>query len=72
MQEITLTEALYVPLGQYIQSATLRKDITGQLKGPIPLFWNMRADSSLVANTPGCPDSLGWLDGSSETQADGH
>ena len=30
------------------------------------------ADSSLVANTPGCPDSLGWLDGSSETQADGH
>jgi peptide/nickel transport system substrate-binding protein len=41
MQEITLTEALYVPLGQYFQSAGFRKNITGQLKGPIPLFWNV-------------------------------
>ena len=41
MQEITFTEALYVPLGQYFQSAAFRKNITGQLKGPIPLFWNV-------------------------------
>eukprot|EP01037_Dinobryon_pediforme_P012017 gene12017-12107_t len=41
MQEITFTEALYVPLGQYFQSAGFRKNITGQLKGPIPLFWNV-------------------------------
>jgi peptide/nickel transport system substrate-binding protein len=41
MQEITFTEALYVPLGQYFQSAGFRRNITGQLKGPIPLFWNV-------------------------------
>lgn len=41
MQEIAFTEALYVPLGQYFQSAAFRKNVTGQLKGPIPLFWNV-------------------------------
>jgi peptide/nickel transport system substrate-binding protein len=41
MQEITFTEALYAPLGQYFQSAGFRNTLKGQLKGPIPLFWNV-------------------------------
>lgn len=41
IQQIAFTEALYVPLGQYFQSAGFRRSITGQLKGPIPLFWNV-------------------------------
>ena len=41
IQEIALREALYVPLGQYFQSAGFRRNVTGQLKGPIPLFWNV-------------------------------
>jgi peptide/nickel transport system substrate-binding protein len=36
-----LTQAPYVPLGQYFQSGAWRKTITGQLKGPVPLFWNV-------------------------------
>jgi peptide/nickel transport system substrate-binding protein len=36
-----LTQAPYVPLGQYFQSAAWRKTITGHLKGPVPLFWNV-------------------------------
>jgi peptide/nickel transport system substrate-binding protein len=34
-----LTEAMFVPLGQYFQSAAWRSNITGQLKGQPPLFW---------------------------------
>lgn len=41
IQEIALTEAFYVPLGQYFQSAAFRRTVTGQLKGPIPLLWNV-------------------------------
>jgi hypothetical protein len=32
----------------------------------------LKANSNSAANTPGRPDSLGWLDGSSKAQADGH
>ncbi len=41
MQQITLAEALYVPLGRYFQSAAFGRGVTGQLKGPLPLFWNV-------------------------------
>jgi len=41
MQQIVLTEAFYVPLGQYFQSAAFGRNISGHLKGPIPLFWNV-------------------------------
>jgi peptide/nickel transport system substrate-binding protein len=37
-----LTEALYVPLGQYFQSAAWRSNVTGQLKAQPPLFWNVQ------------------------------
>ena len=42
IQTEALTEAMYVPLGQYFQSAAWRANITGQLKGQPPLFWNVR------------------------------
>ena len=64
-----------------IGQAEVLDDLLAGQQAKIDLVFNLqidddvlfrRADSSLVANTPGCPDSLGWLDGSSETQADGH
>jgi peptide/nickel transport system substrate-binding protein len=41
MQTEAFTSALYVPLGQYFQSAAYRRNVTGVLKGPLPLFWNV-------------------------------
>ena len=35
-----LSDAPYVPLGQYLLSAAWRKNLTGFLKGPPPIFWN--------------------------------
>jgi len=32
----------YIPLGQYIPSGAWRDTITGQLRGPVPVFWNVR------------------------------
>ena len=42
IQMEALTEALYVPLGQYFQSAAWRTSLTGHLKGQPPLFWNVK------------------------------
>jgi peptide/nickel transport system substrate-binding protein len=41
IQDEAFTEALYVPLGQYFQSAAWRSNISGFLKGPVPIFWNV-------------------------------
>jgi peptide/nickel transport system substrate-binding protein len=41
IQDEAFTEALYVPLGQYFQSAAWRSNISGFLKGPVPVFWNV-------------------------------
>ncbi len=41
IQEVAFTEAMFVPLGQYFQSAAWRSNITGHLKGPVPVFWNI-------------------------------
>jgi peptide/nickel transport system substrate-binding protein len=41
MQQETFTDALFVPLGQYFQSAAWRSNISGHLKGQPPLFWNV-------------------------------
>ena len=32
----------YIPLGQYIQSTAWRSNLTGLLRGPAPVFWNVR------------------------------
>jgi peptide/nickel transport system substrate-binding protein len=42
IQQDVFTQALYVPLGQYFQSAAWRKNITGHLPGPVPVFWNVQ------------------------------
>jgi peptide/nickel transport system substrate-binding protein len=31
----------YIPLGQYLTSGAWRNNITGQLRGPAPVFWNV-------------------------------
>lgn len=31
----------YIPLGQYIPAGAWRSNITGQLRGPAPVFWNV-------------------------------
>ena len=41
IQRQAFTEAMFVPLGQYFQSAAWRTTISGHLKGQPPLFWNI-------------------------------
>ena len=41
IQDEVLTYAPYVPLGQYFPSTAWRKTVTGHLKGPVPVFWNI-------------------------------
>ncbi len=41
LQDEVFTEVPYVPLGQYFQSAAWRKNVSGFLKGPVPIFWNV-------------------------------
>ena len=41
IQREAFTDAMFVPLGQYFQSAAWRSNITGHLKGQPPLFWNV-------------------------------
>ncbi len=31
----------YIPLGQYIPAGAWRSNVTGQLRGPAPVFWNV-------------------------------
>ncbi len=42
IQDEAFREVMFIPLGQYFQSAAWRKDITGHLKGPVPVFFNVR------------------------------
>ena len=41
LQAAAFDEALLVPLGNYLQSAAWRRNVTGHLKGPVPVFWNV-------------------------------
>ena len=31
----------FIPLGQYLRPAAWRNNLTGLLKGPVPVFWNI-------------------------------
>ena len=42
MQVEALDNAQLIPLGQYFQSAAWRRELSGFLKGPAPVFWNVR------------------------------
>ncbi len=41
IQAAVFNEALFVPLGNYRQSAAWHKRLSGHLKGPLPVFWNV-------------------------------
>jgi peptide/nickel transport system substrate-binding protein len=32
----------FIPLGQYLPPAAWRKNVTGLLKGAVPVFWNVQ------------------------------
>ena len=42
IQSAVFEEALYAPMGQYFQSTAWNKRVTGQLKAPVPIFWNLQ------------------------------
>ena len=42
IQKEAFTEGMYLPLGQYFQSAAWRTNLTGHLKAQPPLFWNVK------------------------------
>ena len=33
---------MYVNLGQYVMPAGMRNTLSGQLDGPVPMFWNIK------------------------------
>ncbi len=41
IQVRALDQVMYVPLGQYFQSTAYRRNLSGVLKGPAPVFWNI-------------------------------
>ncbi|WP_159996774.1 ABC transporter substrate-binding protein [Roseomonas sp. 18066] len=41
LQKETLEFGHFVQLGQYFLSTAWRKNLTGHLRGPVPLFWNI-------------------------------
>ena len=41
LQAAVFDEALFIPLGNYRQSAAWHKTLSGHLKGPLPVFWNV-------------------------------
>ena len=41
MQTVALRDLPYVPTGQFFIPFAFRRDVTGILKGPMPLFWNV-------------------------------
>ena len=42
MQAAVFEAALFVPLGQYRQSTAWNRRVTGQLRTPVPVFWNLQ------------------------------
>ncbi len=42
MQAAVFEAASFVPLGQYFQSTAWNRRVTGQLRAPVPVFWNLQ------------------------------
>jgi peptide/nickel transport system substrate-binding protein len=42
IQQEVLAFAPYVPLGQYFPATAWRASLSGHLRGPVPVFWNVR------------------------------
>jgi peptide/nickel transport system substrate-binding protein len=41
LNKAALDNAIYAPLGQYLQNQAWRKNVTGVQQGPLPFFWNV-------------------------------
>jgi peptide/nickel transport system substrate-binding protein len=41
IQDIALDDVLFVPLGHYVQKSAWRSNVTGVLKAPYPVMWNV-------------------------------
>ncbi len=41
IQEAAFRDVPYYPLGQFRQPYAFRRDITGMVRGPIPVLWNV-------------------------------
>lgn len=41
MQAYAYNQVIYIPLGQFSRQSSWRKDLTGVVDSPIPIFWNM-------------------------------
>ena len=42
LQAEALQEVVYAPLGRYFQQSAWRRNISGILRAPLPLFWNVQ------------------------------
>ena len=41
IQEIALEDVLYVPLGHFVRKSAWRSNVSGILKAPYPVMWNI-------------------------------
>jgi peptide/nickel transport system substrate-binding protein len=41
LNKAAVDNAIYAPLGQYLQNQAWRKNVTGVQQGPLPFFWNV-------------------------------
>ncbi len=41
LNKVALDNAIYAPLGVYLQEQAWRKNITGIAQGPLPFFWGV-------------------------------
>ena len=44
IQAAVFEAAPFVPLGQYFQSTAWNRRVTGQLRAPVPVFWNLQKE----------------------------
>jgi peptide/nickel transport system substrate-binding protein len=41
LNRVALDNAIYAPLGVYLQEQAWRKNVTGIAQGPLPFFWGV-------------------------------
>ena len=46
IQQLVIDEGVLLPMGQYFVPGAFRKNLTGMLDSPAPLFWNIKKSAS--------------------------
>ena len=46
IQQLVIDEGVILPMGQYFVPGAFRKNLTGMLDSPAPLFWNIKKSAS--------------------------